>query len=825
MIPPPQAHATTGTVDPVCGMALDPETHPPTSTHEGRQYFFCCDGCRSAFEVNPQAVLAKARLREINKGRRDPVCGMPLDPSASTPNTLYQGHRYRFCSTRCRERFMADPDSFLGPSEPKPAARRGATYTCPMHPEIEAPRAGDCPKCGMALEPRMPDALTEDDPGVRSLSRRFWISTALTLPVLAIAIAPGFGVSWPKTLAIPLQALEAFLASVVVLWGGAGFFSRGWRGLVRRSPNMYTLISIGAGAAWAYSLTAFLAPGLFPPDFRGPDGSVAVYFESAAVIITLVMMGDLLELRARRKTGEAIRSLLALVPKTARRLQDGTEVDVLLEALRSGDLIRVRPGERIPVDGQIVQGVSHIDESMLTGEPAPVEKGKADPVMAGTVNQGGTLVIRAGKVGDETALSQIIARVAEAQRSKAPAQRIADRVASVLVPLVVGTALLTFIAWTLWGPPPGALHGLIAAVSVLIIACPCALGLATPLSIMVASGRGAQSGILFREASAIEALCRIDTLVVDKTGTLTEGRPTLTHVEALPGFDEKDILELAGGLEAGSEHPLARALRTALPSTSTRTPLEHFQAIPGQGVIGQIGKYRLALGNASLMETQGIDIQRFGESAHRLNAEGATVMFLAVDGQPAGLLAVRDPIKANVPDTVSALHHAGLRLVMATGDAFTTAHRVADALGIDEVWAEASPQKKADLVLRLKAQGHRVAMAGDGINDAPALAAADVGIAMGTGTDIAIQSAAVTLMRGDLGAILHAIRLSRATRRNIRGNLLYAFIYNGIGVPLAAGVLYPVLGILLSPMIAALAMSLSSVTVAMHALRLRTVPI
>jgi Cu+-exporting ATPase len=678
----------------------------------------------------------------------------------------------------------------------------------------------------MALEPVISVTPPERDAEGQSLARRFWISAALTLPVLVIAMAPDVGLLWPVNARLPLDLLEALLASVVVLWGGASFFRRGFEGLVRGSPNMYTLISIGSGVAWAYSVLALGFPGLFMAGFRGPHGQVPTYFESAAVIITLVMMGDLLELRARRRTGSAIRALIGLTPPTARRLGEiGPGEDVPLEALRPGDRLRIRPGERVPADGRIREGRSHLDESMLTGEPGPVSRGEGDPVTAGTVNLEGSLVIQAERVGADTTLSRIVARVAEAQRSRAPAQRIADRVAAVFVPAVVACALAAFVAWTLWGPAPAAIHGLIAAVSVLIIACPCALGLATPISIRVASGRGAQAGVLFRDAAAIEALGKIDTIVIDKTGTLTEGHPRLTHVETVAGFDEVTARRLAAGVEAGSEHPLARAVVTALPPGVPPPRTSGFRAVAGQGVVGILDQRQVALGNETLMRNQGVDFCEPGEAMGRLRAEGATVMFLAVDGKPAALLAVQDSIKPGSAQAVSALRRAGLRVVMATGDAEATARSVAQALGIDEVHAGTSPGDKADLVQRLRAQGRRVAMAGDGINDAPALAAADVGIAMGTGTDIAIESAPVTLMSGDLGAILRAIRLSRATLRNIRGNLAYAFVYNGIGVPVAGGVLYPVLGLLLSPMIAALAMSLSSVSVVTNALRLRKVPL
>ena len=755
----------------------------------------------------------------------DPVCGMRVEGDKS-PEWIHGGRRYVFCCEGCRSKFAKDPDSFIKPQKPAQDIPTGTPYTCPMHPEVRTTGPGSCPLCGMALEPLMPKAVPEGDDELRALTRRFWILVALTLPVFGIAMAPAAGFHWPSRLDFPLGLLEAALTSLVVLWGGAGFFKRGYEGLLCRSPNMYTLIALGSGITWAYSLIGLLAPGLFPSTFRGPHGAVGTYFESAAVIVTLVTMGDLFEISARRRTASAIRSLITLVPPLARRLDaDGREEDVPLEALRVGDRLRVRPGEKVPADGSILEGRTHLDEAMLTGEPTPVPRGAGERVSAGTVNREGALVIRAEKVGSDTTLSRIVARVAEAQRTRAPAQRLADRVAAIFVPAVVATAILAFVAWTLWGPAPAAAHGLIAAVSVLIIACPCALGLATPLSIRVASGRGAHLGILFRDAAAIEGLGKIDTLVMDKTGTLTEGHPRLTHLEPQPGFDENTIRTLTAGLEAASEHPLAQALVAALPPGVKRPPVTDFRALPGLGVMGHIGGQALALGNGGLLRKEGVDPAILEAAAERERLRGATVLFLAVDGKPAALLAVEDPLRPEAEPGLAALSRLGLRIVMATGDAETTARTVARRLGIDEVRAGLSPEDKADLVSRLKAQGRRVAMAGDGINDAPALAAADVGLALGTGTDIAIESAPVTLMHGDLGAIGRAIHLSRATLRNIHGNLAYAFLYNGIGILLAAGLFYPLFGLILSPMIAALAMSLSSVSVVLNALRLRRLPL
>ncbi len=759
----------------------------------------------------------------------DPVCGMRVGIADHPPEWTHEGQRYFFCCEGCRAKFAKDPVSFTKPGKAHgtaPPVPSGAPHTCPMHPEVRTGGPGSCPLCGMALEPLLPTGTPDGEGEIHALTRRFWILAALTLPVLGIAMAPEAGFPWPAGLLFPLELLEAALASLVVLWGGAGFFKRGYEGLVCRSPNMYTLIALGSGITWAYSLVALLAPGLFPSTFHNSHGGVATYFESAAAIVTLVTMGDLLELTARGRTASAIRSLIALAPPRARRIvEGGIEEEVSLEALRVGDRIRIRPGEKIPADGPILEGRTHLDESLLTGEPLPVSRGVGDRVTAGTLNQEGALVIRAEKVGSDTTLGRIVARVAEAQQTRAPAQRMADRVAAIFVPAVVAAAALSFLAWTLWGPAPAAAHGLIAAVSVLIIACPCALGLATPLSIRVASGRGAHLGILFRDAAAIETLGKIDTIVMDKTGTLTEGRPRLTRLEVRPGFDETTIRTLAAGLEAASEHPLAQALVASLPAGAERPRVQDFRARPGLGVTGCVEGHTLALGNGNLLRQEGVDPQVLEAATERERSRGATVLLLAMDGKPAALFSVEDPIRPGAESALISLRRLGLRVVMATGDAETTARSVGQKLGIDEVVAGLSPADKADLVLGLKARGRRVAMAGDGINDAPALAAADVGLAMGTGTDIAIESAPVTLLHGDLGTIGHAIRLSRATRRNIRGNLAFAFLYNGIGIPLAAGLLYPVVGLVLSPMIAALAMSLSSVSVVANALRLRTVPL
>jgi Cu+-exporting ATPase len=753
---------------------------------------------------------------------KDPVCGMTVDPATTPHHATHEGHDYHFCGARCRERFIAEPGKYLGPKEPEPATPSGTIYTCPMHPEIRQVGPGSCPKCGMALEPAMP-TLDEDDGEVRYLGRRLALLVALTVPVVLVAMGPHlFGTMWPEPWSSLARWGEALLATVVVVWGGAPFFARGWRSLVPWSPNMYTLIALGTGVAWLYSAAAFLFPSLFPPAMRNAHGMVDVYFESAAVIVTLVTLGDFLELRARRQTGEALRGLLGLVPKTARRVaDDGREEDVPLDSLRVGDNVRVRPGEKVPADGSVVDGESHVDESMLTGEAMPVAKRVHDKVTAGTQNQHGALTIRVDHVGADTVLSRIVAMVAEAQRSRAPLQRVADKVAAWFVPTVVIVAVLAFAVWWAVGPQPSLAHALVAAVSVLIIACPCALGLATPMSIMVASGRGAQAGVLFRDAAAIETLREIDTLVFDKTGTLTEGKPVLTELRSF-GPDRAEALALAAALERPSEHPLAAAIVAAAEGEGLEIPaVSGFQVAVGRGVSGRVNGHDVAIGNARLMEDERVDASAAHEAAAKARAKGATVMFLAVDGRLAALLSLADAVKPSTKPALDALHAAGVRLVMLTGDNEVTAKAVASSLPIDEVHAGASPEDKAHLVSALKAKGSKVAMAGDGVNDAPALAAADIGIGMGNGSDIAIQSASVTLLKGDLAGIARARALSEATVKNIRQNLFFAFIYNAVGVPVAAGVLYPLLGVTLSPMIAALAMSLSSVSVVGNALRLR----
>ena len=700
-------------------------------------------------------------------------------------------------------------------------------YVCPMHPEIVRNAPGNCPICGMALEPKAPSAVEQQNPELADMKRRFWISLVLTIPVFIAAM----GEMIPGQ---PLQDLamqrtwtwvELILGSPVILWGGWPFFARGWHSIVNRSLNMFTLISLGVSVTYVYSLVAVLAPGVFPASFRDATGNVAVYFEAAAVIVTLVLLGQVLELTARSQTGSAIKSLLGLAPKTARLVrEDGSETDVPLEQVQVGANLRVRPGERVPVDGVVVKGNSTVDESMITGEPIPVGKGTGDRVTGATVNGTGSLVMRAERVGSETLLAQIVRMVSEAQRSRAPIQKLADKVAGYFVPIVVGASIFTFIVWGLVGPEPRMAHALIAAVSVLIIACPCALGLATPMSIMVATGKGATMGVLFKNAEAIEFMRKVDTLVVDKTGTLTEGKPKLVAARPAPGFDETRLLQLAASLERASEHPLAAAIIAGAEARSV--PLlaaEGFEAVTGKGVKATVERANVLLGNRRLMEESSVDLGVLTAQAEAMRADGQTVMFVAVDGKPAGLIGVADPIKGTTAEAIRQLHDENIRIVMLTGDSKTTAQTVAGKLGIDEVIAEVLPEDKSNAVKRLQEEGRFVAMAGDGINDAPALAKAQIGIAMGTGTDVAMESASVTLVKGDLGGIIRARRLSRATMRNIKENLFFAFIYNAVGVPVAAGVLYPFFGLLLSPMIAAAAMSVSSVSVICNALRLRRV--
>lgn len=710
--------------------------------------------------------------------------------------------------------------------EPVNPVRKATQWTCPMHPEIIRDEPGDCPICGMALEPMSVSAEEEENPELTDMSRRFWISAVLSIPVVLLAMGhmiPGLPVN--EWLAPHMRVLvELLLATPVVLWGGWPFFQRGWNSLVTRNLNMFTLIALGVGVAYAYSVVAALLPDIFPPAFRDAHGSVGVYFEAAAVIVTLVLLGQVLEIRARGRTSQALKALLGLAPKTARRVTDAGEEDVAIERIRVGDHLRVRPGEKLPVDGVVTEGRSNVDESMLTGEPMPAQKNVGDRVIGATVNGTGTLVIEAEQVGEDTMLNQIVQLVAEAARSRAPLQRLADYVAGWFVPAVVIAAVAAFVIWALIGPEPSLAYALIVAVSVLIIACPCALGLATPISIMVATGRGAGFGILFRNAEAIEVMRQVDTLVVDKTGTLTEGKPRLQTIATREGFDENSVLGLAAGLEKGSEHPLAMAIMEGARERGVEPDtIKDFDAPTGKGVTGTADGRPVALGNRALMQDQDVDVEPVLEKAEALRRKGQTVMFLAVDGKLAGLVSVADPVKESTPAAIRELHRDGLRIVMLTGDSETTARAVAGELGIDEVYAEVKPQDKFEVVARLQQEGRRVAMAGDGINDAPALARADVGIAMGTGTDVAMESAGVTLVKGDLGGIVRARRLSRATVRNIWQNLFFAFGYNSLGVPIAAGILYPVFGILLSPIIAAAAMSFSSVSVISNALRLRRV--
>jgi len=752
---------------------------------------------------------------------KDPVCGMDVPLDAGKPSAAHAGTVYHFCSQKCHDKFVADPGRYLSPIPVEAqAAPAAAEYVCPMHPEVRQIGPGTCPKCGMALEPVVPEIEQEEDDGeYRDFRRRFWGSLPLTVVVVLLAMA-GHLIAG-LTPAARTWA-ELLLSAPIVFWAGGPFFVRGWQSIVRRSPNMWTLIGIGTGAAFAYSVVAALAPGLFPASFEA-HGRIGVYFEAAAVIISLTLLGQMLELRARAKTSAAIKSLLGLAPKTARRIQpDGSEEDVPLTHVHVGDLLRVRPGEKVPVDGEVMEGASAVDESMLTGEPLPVTKRPGDKVIGATLNTSGSLVIRSEKVGAQTVLAQIVQMVAQAQRSKAPMQRLADVVAGYFVVAVVGIALISFFAWGIFGGERGWLFGLINAVSVLIIACPCALGLATPMSIMVATGKAATQGILFRDAAAIERLREIDTLIVDKTGTLTEGRPAFERAVAASGVTEDEVLLLAASLDQGSEHPLADAIVLAARDKGLALDkAEGFESSSGIGVRGMVGGRRLALGNTVLMEQEGVDVSPLTAQAEELRRSGASVMHLSADGQLLGLLAVADPVKGSTPEALAVLRQAGLRVIMATGDGETTARAVGQRLGIDEVHGEVKPADKLALVERMQKEGRVVAMAGDGINDAPALAKADVGIAMGTGTDVAMNSAQVTLVKGDLRGIARARILSAATVGNMRQNLAFAFLYNALGVPIAAGVLYPSFGLVLSPIIAAAAMSLSSVSVVGNALRLR----
>jgi len=796
-------------------------------------------------------------------GAKDPVCGMDVVPGqAKGGSYAYQGREFHFCSQRCREKFAAEPNRYLQPVPKKPAEEvKGTEHTCPMHPNVRQAAPGSCPECGMALEPTRPPpvatrteyvcpmhpqiirqapgtcpicgmaleprvvTLEERNPELEDMTRRFWVSAAFAAPVFALAMAemiPGAPIHHALGGRL-ISWIQLLLSTPAVLWGGWPLFQRGWVSLVNRKLNMFTLIALGIGVAYAYSLLATLAPEIFPAAFRSHNGEVGVYFEAAAVITTLVLLGQVLELRARSRTSGAIRALLGLAPKSARLLREsGSEEDVPLEQVKPGDLLRVRPGEKVPVDGNIVEGTGSVDESMVTGEPMPVEKMPGSRVIGGTVNQAGGFVMRAERVGAETLLAQIVQMVSEAQRSRAPIQQLADVVASYFVPTVLVVAVVTFVAWSLIGPEPKMAYALVNAVAVLIIACPCALGLATPMSIMVGTGRGASAGVLVRNAEALELFERVDALVVDKTGTLTEGKPRLTAVVTAAGFPEVELLRLAATLERASEHPLAAAIVAGAQERGVQLgQVRDFRSLTGRGVLGAIDGRAVAVGNRRLLDQLGVEPGPLAEQAETLRHDGQTAMFVAIDGRLVGLLSVGDPIKASTSEAIRFLRHERIRLVMVTGDHRSTAEAVARKLGIAEVFAELLPEEKVELVKRLQAEGRTVAVAGDGINDAPALAQAHVGIAMGTGTDIAMESAGVTLLKGDLSGIVKARRLSRATMRNIRQNLFFAFVYNTIGIPIAAGALYPVFGLLLSPMIASAAMSFSSVSVIGNALRLR----
>ena len=830
-------HHTGGKVtDPVCGMRVDPDLSDFKAEHAGVDYVFCSALCRDRFIAEPERWISA-------EGDEDGINEPAQAPNHSCCDAGHGGHSAPGGGSSAVREYTCPMHPEVRSSEPGPCPKCGMAlepmspvaaaeiveYTCPMHPEIVRDEPGSCPICGMALEPRTITVGDEENAELVDMSRRFWVSLVLTVPVFLVAMAeviPGLesvgGVSKRS-----LVFIQLILATPVVLWGGWPFFVRGWQSVVNRSLNMFTLIGLGVSVAYAYSMVAALLPGFFPDSFRDQAGIVAVYFEAAAVIVTLVLLGQVLELRARSQTGAAIKALLGLAPKTARKVNaDGSEEDVPLDEIQVGDSLRVRPGEKVPVDGVVLEGSTSVDEAMITGEPLPVAKRAGDTVIGATINRTGSVVIRAEKVGADTLLSQIVQMVAEAQRSRAPIQKLADVVAGYFVPAVMGIAALTFIVWGLWGPNPRMAFALINAVAVLIIACPCALGLATPMSIMVATGKGATVGVLFKNAEAIEVMRKVDTLVVDKTGTLTEGRPRLQEVQATGSLDQDEMLRLVASVERSSEHPLAEAIVDgAVERGLELEKATEFDSVTGKGAVGHAGGHVVAIGNRALLEELDIDPSSLVASAEALRAEGQTAMFVAVDGAPAGLVSVADPVKASTPEAIDALHEEGLRVVMLTGDSRTTAEAVARRLGIDDVLAEVLPDEKAEAVKRLQAEGAIVAMAGDGINDAPALAQAQVGIAMGTGTDVAMESAGITLVKGDLRGIVRARRLSRATMTNIKQNLFFAFAYNSVGVPIAAGVLYPFFGLLLSPMIAAAAMSFSSVSVIANALRLRRVEI
>ncbi len=824
----PQASATGTVIDPVCGMEISREDAVGSYAHEGQEYFFCNPSCLENFRANPSQYLSPGQAEAASgvgvirqpTDRPGPNAVRPYDARANAIYTCPMDPEVRKQGpSACPKCGMA-----LEPLRATAAATR-TEYVCPMHPEVVRNEPGSCPICGMALEPRSVTVAEETNPELVLMTRRFWACLALTVPVFLIAMSEMIPGQPLQHLFSPrlLGLAEFALASPVVLWGGWPFFERGWASVINRHLNMFTLIAVGTGTAYVYSVVAVLSPGVFPESFRGPGGAVPVYFEASAVITTLVLLGQVLELRARAQTSSAIKALLGLAPKTARVVRDdGNEEDVPLDRLERGDRLRVRPGEKVATDGVILEGSSSIDESMVTGEPIPVEKRVGDRVTGGTVNGPGSFLMRAERVGSDTLLAHIVQLVSEAQRSRAPIQRLADVVSSYFVPTVVLISVLTFAVWASVGPQPRLAYALVNAVAVLIIACPCALGLATPMSIMMGTGRGALAGVLIKNAEALQVLEKVDTLVVDKTGTLTEGKPRLASVHALPGWDEAEVLRLAAILERGSEHPLAAAIVAGAQERGIELgEAREFLSLTGEGVVGKVEGKALALGNRRLFDKLKIELAALGNKASQLRGEGQTMVFMAVDGLACGLLAVTDPIKPSTPDALRVLQKDGIRIVMLTGDTRATAEAVARRLGIGEVEAEVLPEQKGKVIERLQAQGRVVAMAGDGVNDAPALAQAQVGIAMGTGTDVAIESAGVTLVKGDLRGIVRARRLSKATMRNIRQNLFFALVYNTLGVPLAAGVLYPVLGLLLSPMLAAAAMTFSSVSVISNALRLR----
>ena len=869
-------------IDPICGMTVDPAKAAGQHEHKGTTYYFCAVSCLERFRADPERALSKKPLNLItmpasrkplpmmqpaHQGEIDPVCGMTVQPDSAAGSFEYRDKKYYFCATRCLDKFQADPEYYLTPPEqrvPKPTptpagdnvkyvcpmdpevseTKPGACpicgmalepedvtalptrteYTCPMHPEVVQAEPGSCPMCGMALEPRTV-TVEETNPELVDMTRRFWQSVALGAPIFALMISemlPGQPLQQLVSSRV-LVWLQFLLATPVVLWIGRPLFERAWSSIISRHLNMFTLIGLGTGAAYLYSVAATLVPGMFPESFRTHGGDLAVYFEPAVAIIALVLLGQVLELRARSRTSSALKALLGLAPKTARVIRrDGREEDIPLEQVQVGDRLRVRPGEKIPVDGAVIEGSSTVDESMVTGEPIPVEKQSGKKVVGATVNGTGSFVMQAERVGRETLLAQIVRMVSEAQRTRAPIQRLADLVAAYFVPIVIAVAVVTFAIWAFVGPEPRMAYALLNAVAVLIIACPCALGLATPMSIMVGTGRGATAGVLIRNAEALETLAKVDVLVVDKTGTLTEGKPRLMTVAPLPDFDETELLRLAAGLEQNSEHPLAAAIVSgARGKEIVPAKAQDFRSVTGKGVTGRVEGRMVTVGTAQFLNELNIATTALSAQAEPLRNEGQTVMFAAIDGKPAGLLGVADPIKSTTPEAIDLLHKEGLRIVMLTGDNRTTAQAVGRRLHLDDVRAEVLPDQKTAVVKQFQSEGHVVAMAGDGINDAPALAQAQVGIAMGTGTDVAMESAGVTLVKGDLRAIVRARRLSRGTMKNIRQNLFFAFVYNTLGVPIAAGILYPFVGVLLSPMIASAAMTFSSVSVIANALRLR----